>query len=114
MKNYRLKKEAVPFFKSVLATKICPWDFWNNHHVDEKALEVVEDAFIKYGHSCDDKRTDLGGWDEKGTHFYFTIQFPSVKYCENDKFSNGKVVRDLMNRIQSQINSFYSDYLNQE
>jgi hypothetical protein len=55
----------------------------------------------------------LGGWSgEDGARFEFTIHFPSVKFNEYDKFSKGKITRELMNKIQSQINYFYDDFLN--
>ena len=116
MKNYRLKKEATPFFKEKHATSIYSYDTWESLGVDQKALEEVEPAYLTFGHR-DLKNTGsmLCGWDgDKGSHFHFTILFPSVKMREHDKFSNGKVVRELMNRIQRNINDFYSDFLNEE
>jgi len=40
MKNYRLKKEAVQFFKKDLATTICTMDTWNKYGVDTTALDL--------------------------------------------------------------------------
>ena len=37
MKKYRLKKEAVPFFKKELATGVKDWETWTKtYNVDEK------------------------------------------------------------------------------
>jgi len=113
MKKYRLKKEAVPFFKEKHATKIYTKEVWDTLSVDEKALEVVEEAYLSFGHETSKSGSSLGGWSEKeGAKFSFTINFPSVKLQEYDKFSNGKVTRELMGRIQNVINSFYYDYSN--
>ena len=116
MKNYRLKKEAVQFFQEKYATSIQPFDVWKNAGVDEKALEEVEDAYLAYGHQDrNNKSSSLGGWDkDNGQYFHFTVNFPSVKWLEHDKFSNGKVIRELMNRIQQNINYFYQDFVNKE
>jgi hypothetical protein len=115
MKKYRLKPEAVPFFKDKMATAIHTFDVWKDHNVDEKALEEVEECHITYGHDKGDRYTTLGGWSaDAGTRFEFTIHFPSVKFHEHDKFSKGKVTRELMNTIQRQINNFYEQFNNQE
>ena len=114
MKKYRLKKEAVPFFKEKHVTSIYSLDVWDNLGVDEKALEVVEDACLFYGQKTSQYGSSLGGWSEKeGAKFFFTIQFPSVKMQEYDKFSNGKVMRGLMDKIQNVINYFQVDFLNE-
>lgn len=113
MKNYRLKPEAVPFFKEKHATSIYPYDTWESLGVDTKALEEIEAAYLTYGHKdLNNKGASLSGWDEKGSHFHFTVFFPNTKYMEHDKFTNGKVMRELMNKIQRNIDSFYSSYVN--
>lgn len=118
MKKYRLKKEAVPFFKESLANDIYDWETWQSLQVDDKALEEVGDPFIKYGHWYKlESGTPAGvtsGWDKEGSHFHFTIHFPSVKFGQHDKFSNGRVVRGLMDRIQSIIDNHYRDFNNSE
>jgi hypothetical protein len=115
MKNYRLKPEAVPFFNETHATTIQSFDYWERIGVDKKALEIVEDAYVEYGHKTSHNSKDLAGWGEKdGSHFHFTIKFPSVKFREHDEFSKGKMMRELMNKIQSQINFFYQDFVNEE
>lgn len=114
MKNFRLKKEAVQFFHKDLATSICEFDFWKKKGVDINALEEVEEMYIKYGHKTSENSSSLSGWDEKGTHFHFTIYFPSTKWMEHDKFVNGKITRELMNEIQSEINDFYVRFNNNE
>lgn len=115
MKKFRLKKEATPFFKERLATSIQTYDFWEKMGIDHLALEEIEDAYISYGHES--KRSELSsstlsGWDDKGSRIHFTIHFPSVKMSEHDKFTNGKCIRGLMDRIQSSIDRFYSDFAN--
>jgi len=113
MKNYRLKKEAVQFFDEKYATAIYPLDIWRKNGLDENALNEVEDPYIKYGHCTSESSTTLSGWDkEKGSRFHFTIYFPSTSYKENDEFSNGKMTRELMNKIQNQINYFQRDFSN--
>jgi hypothetical protein len=112
--NYRLKKEAVPFFKEGLATSILPIERWRELHVDDNALEKVEDCRIIYGAKAKSGNA-LSGWSQdEGSHFCFTIVFPSVKYCEHDKFSNGRVIRKLMDAIQGNINSFYNEFNNEQ
>lgn len=112
--KYRLKPEAVPFFKKDLSTSIYDLSTWKQYQVDVEALEKVEDTYIKYGIPMSKSGDSLSGWSEKdGAHFHFTIHYPSVKYCEYDKFSNGKHTRELMNKIQNTINYFYSDFVNE-
>ncbi|MEG1006563.1 MAG: hypothetical protein RSO15_09830 [Bacteroides sp.] len=111
MKKYRLKKEAVPFFADNLATAIHDWDVWKKYHVDDKAIEEVEDARIEYGVKTSASGATLGGWSEDdGQRLCFTIIFPSMKYQEHDAFSKGKIVRGLMNRLQSEVNRFVSEF----
>lgn len=119
MKKYRLKKEAVPFFRKDLATAVRDWVTWTKtYNVDEKALEEVEDCFVSYGFETK-TGTSLCGWvnpdsnnekTRKGAHFHFTIHFPSMKNQEYDLFSKGKLSRDLMDRIQNVLNQFYSEF----
>lgn len=112
MKNYRLKKAAVPFFKKDLAASILSYDTWKDLKVDANALEEVEDVYITYGHSDKNNRSaTLSGWDEdNGSHFHFTLKFPSTKFHEHDKFCKGRLTRDLMNEIQTVVNRFYTDF----
>lgn len=115
MKKYRLKPEAVPFFKDKMATAIHPFDVWQEHNVDEKALEEVEECHIAFGHNRGEHMASLCGWSaDKGSHFDFTIHFPSMKIREYDQFAKGKIVRKLMDEIQSRINYFYSQFNNGE
>ena len=116
MKVFRLKKEAVPFFKEAIATAIMPLDSWAEaYHINEAALEEVKPVYIKYGHdskpSEHSSSTSLCGWDENGSHFHFTIYFPSAKYKEYDKFNKGKIVREMMDKIQSSIDSYFINFI---
>lgn len=115
MKNYRLKKEAVRFFKENHATSIKSFDFWDKIGVDLLALEEVEAVYLKYGQKTSESASTLSGWDDEGgSHFLFTIHFPSTKHCEHDKFNNGKSIRELMNSVQRVINAFQEDFYNGE
>ena len=113
MKNYRLRNEAVSFFKKDIATAIKSIDDWNAIGVDVNALEEVEELYIRYGIPTGEKGKSLSGWDkDEGSHFHFTIVFPSVKHNEHDKFVDGKLTRELMNKVQKQLNTFYQDFIN--
>jgi hypothetical protein len=115
MKKFRLKKEAVPFVLEKHATSVYSLDTWESCGIDIKALEEVEPAFITHGRKMGENSATLGGWSkDEGTTFEFTIHFPSVNFYEHDKFAKGRVTRDLMNRIQSQINNFYDQFLDGE
>ena len=115
MKLYRVKKEAIPFVLEKHATKIYSLQVWEELGFCEKALEVVEPMYIRYGKRRSEISSTLGGWNkEEGTSFEFTIYFPSVSFYENDKFTNGKMTRELMDRIQSQIDGFYTEFVNEE
>lgn len=117
MNKYRLKKEATPFFKEKLATEINDFNVWTEHyHVDEKALEEVEDVVIIRGHKfATGDGARLGGWSAKdGTELLFTIKFPSLKFQENDKFTKGRSVRELMDRLQAAANSYMLNFLEQK
>lgn len=116
MKQYRLKSEAVPFFVEKLATSIYGMDIWEQYGVDMVALEEVEEAFISYGIKTSESGSSLAGWlgEEKGSHFHFTINFPSMKYKEHDVFTKGKIVRELMDRIQRESNRWIMQFTNTE
>lgn len=112
MKKFRLKKEAVQFFMEKYATSIMTLNEWEKKGVDKIALDEVEPLRIEYGFPISKNGTSLNGWDENGSHFHFTLIFPSVKFNEHDKFTDGKLTRVLMNRIQSVLNEFYAEFVN--
>lgn len=114
MKNYRLKKEAVPFMLEKYATQILPLDTWESNGIDIKALEEVKPIFLSYGRQTSEISKTLCGWNNEGSHFEFTINFPSVQYFEHDKFSKGRIVRELMDKIQYQIDDFYTKFVSEE
>lgn len=114
MKMYRLKPEAVPFFAEKMATGIYSEEVWENHNIDMKALEEVKPIFLTFGH--EQKRETytcgtLGGWDKDGGKFHFTVNFPSLKYQEFDKFNKGRPVREMMEKIQKQLDYFYQQFV---
>ncbi len=114
MKKYRLKKEATPFFKEKLAKEINDFNVWTEHyHVDENALEEVEDVVIVCGHKFEDGNgASLGGWDSKnGSGLKFTIGFPSLCLYDNDRFTKGRSVRELMDRLQAGANAYMLKFL---
>jgi hypothetical protein len=114
MKMYRLKKEAVEFFQEKHATAIYSADTWDSLQVDAIALEEVKNPYLKYGIKQSENSSTLGGWDKEGSSFEFTIVFPSTEFHEHDKFSNGKLTRELMNKIQQQINYWYIEFANKK
>jgi len=116
MIRYKLKKEAVQFFKEDHATSVKDFETWNKLNVDQKALEEIKEAHITFGHRDKDRNgSSLAGWcQENGSHFHFTINFPSIKMREHDQFSNGRLIRELMENIQSQLDCFYDAFANNE
>lgn len=112
MKYYRLKNEAIQFFKQDLSTKIESFQFWQAVSVDMNALEEVEECVVKFGIKTSKSGTSLCGWggDEKGSEYHFTIEFPSMKYKEYDEFNNGRFSRELMNNIQKVLNSTMKEF----
>lgn len=108
---YRLKPDAVPFFKNDLKTAVLDWDTWTKtYNIDPEAIEQVKPCYITYGHESikDDVRSNsLCGWDDKGSHFHFTLNFPSMKMREYDEFTKGNTMRGLMDTIQNTVNNFY-------
>lgn len=111
MKNYRLKIEALPFFKEDFATAIKPFDFWDEKNIDTKALEEVEDVHVTFGIPTNEFSSLLGGWDKEGAHFHFTLNFPFVKYEDYPKIKRDEAIRGLMDLIQQQANQFYNDFV---
>lgn len=116
MKRYRLKKEAVPFFVHGVATAVLTLGEWLKYHVDEKALEEVKPLYVTYGFKDNNNSASLSGWSNpdgnavSGSHFHFTLHFPSTTFYEHDKFAKGKVVRELMDKIQSQLDWHYEKF----
>lgn len=113
MLNYRLKEQAVPFINEKHATSIYSLDIWKSLGIDINALEEVEPIYLTYGHINSRGSGNLCGWDEKGAKFHFTVNFPSLKHCEYDKFSSGRMTRALMDKIQRQIDNYFEDFINQ-
>jgi hypothetical protein len=112
MKNYRLKKEAVPFFKEDHATSIYSWDVWDKLQIDNSALEEVKPPYISCGIDKGGYKT-LSGWNEKeGAKFEFTIFFPDITWQEHDRFSNGKLTRELMQKMQYVIDTHFYEFVN--
>jgi hypothetical protein len=117
MERYRLKKEALKFFNQDLATKVLPLHEWEvNHSVDENALEEVKPAYVTYGFK-ENNGSSLAGWTNQehnkghvGSHFHFTLHFPSTKFQEHDKFCKGRMVRELMDRIQNNLDQLYQKF----
>lgn len=116
---YRLKPEAVPFFKKSIKTAVLDWDKWTkNYNVDPDALEEVKPCYLSYGHEHETKvdnghpinSSTLGGWSKDGAAFHFTVHFPSMKMKEYDLFNNGNVTRQMMDAVQSSLDRFYSKF----
>lgn len=115
MTKFRLKKEAVPFFRNDLATSILSYDIWEKHNIDMNALEEVEPVHITYGHKDRENTSMLSGWGNgDGSYFHFTLHFPSSSNYEHAKFTKGRFIRELMSRIQSDCNNYFSQFLNEQ
>lgn len=115
MKQYRIKKEAVPFILEKHAASIYSKETWESLGICLNTLEEVEPMYIDYGQKYRENSKNLGGWSqEKGAHFSFTIHFPSMKYHEYDVFNKGRITRELMDRIQNELNRVYRNFLNEE
>ena len=114
--KYRLKKEAVPFILEKHATSIYDLSTWNDLQIDIKALEEVKSPLITYGmKDLGSGGSSLAGWNEKKkAHFHFTINFPSMKYKEYDKFHKGRIIRGLMDKIQILADNYFDDFVNNE
>lgn len=128
----RLKKEARPFFEEKLADRTLDYKQWHDYyHMDENALEEVEEVYITYGakryskYSTSGTTNDLGGWSnpdndeykkkgEAGGKFCFTIHFPSMKWEEHDKFSKGRLIAGLMDRIQKEADWYFKQFASGE
>jgi len=119
MKMYRLKPEAVPFFKDKVATAVQSFDSWEKYNIDMNALEEVQPAYVTYGHTLkNDDGTSSGslcGWSaDDGARFHFTLHFPSLQYQEYDRFSKGTPVRQMMIKIQQQLDYFCQQFQSNE
>lgn len=114
MKLYRLKKEAVPYFKEKHATAIYSYETWEKLGIDDNALEEVKAVYLSCGHKINDISSTLSGWDKDGAHYEFTIHFPSMKFREYEVLSKGRMMRELMNEIESVINRSQEQFLNEQ
>ncbi len=126
---HRLKKEALQFFKEDLSTKTFSVEEWRRlYNIDENALEEIKEPVItygrdEYGRDGSYKSGSLGGWSNPeneqskkndeigGAHFCFTIHFPSVKYEEYDRFSKGRMLRGLMDRLQHEADYYFTQFV---
>lgn len=112
--KYKLKKEAVQYFHEKYASSVYEIGTWEGIGIDVKALEEVKPAYISYGIKTSNIGSSLSGWDENGSHYHFTINFPSMKMHEHDKFSKGRYIRKLMDKIQKEVDYFYLDFDREE
>ena len=126
---HRLKKEALPFFKEDLSRETHNIEEWKRlFNIDENALEEIKEPVITCGHHTYGKdglpvTATLAGWENPensaakehkrigGTHYCFTIHFPSVKWEEHDKFMKGRMVRELLDRLQQEADRYFMDFL---
>jgi len=112
---YRLKPEAVPFFAEKLRTSVYDFETWKKiYNVDENALEEVKPIYLTFG--MPDREGSINkstyGWsNDDGSHYHFTVHFPSAKYQEYDKFSKGETIRKMMDVIQKQLDYFYQQFI---
>ena len=127
---HRLKKEALQFFKEDLATRVMNVEDWKQkYNIDPEALEEIEQPYITYGRKNlreSYESGDLAGWsnDENDaakdknnkkrpygrSYFCFTINFPSVRYEEHDRFSKGRLLQELMRRFQREADNFFKQF----
>jgi len=115
MKQFRIKSDAVKYINEKHATSIYNLQTWDEQGIDINALDEVEEACLTYGIKSGDNSKSLCGWEEgEGGHYHFTIHFPSEKHREHDKFSDGRHIRKLMDKIQYEINNFYIQFANNE
>lgn len=49
-------------------------------------------------------------WQNDGSKFEFTINFPSAKMQEYENMKKESEMRKLMDAIQSLVDTFYSDF----
>jgi hypothetical protein len=105
---FRLKKEAVPFFKKRFAAKIKPFDFWDSHKIDMAALEEVKTPYISFGHVWNDSTTKLARWCSKnGSEIHFTLNFNGMSMQEHDLFTDENNIRNLMEHVEESMVAFY-------
>ncbi len=108
--QYRIKKEALPFFDNKFASKIYSLPTWMGMHIPKQALEEVSDCFVSYGIKKENDVTILCGWDSKNqtAHFDFTVHFLN---CSNEQYNyintNDKV-HILMDRLTAVAKQFYN------
>lgn len=104
---YRLKKEAVKFMNAKFAKQVLTRTSCDSYGIDDNALEEVKRPYLSYGIKTSETANTLAGWSrDEGAKYHFTIVFPSMAIQEHDKFVKGKLIRDLMNDIQGQIDRF--------
>jgi hypothetical protein len=105
---FRLKKEAVPFFKKRFAAEIKPFDFWYSHKIDMAALEEVKAPYISFGHMRNDGTTILSKWCSKdGSEIHFTLNFNGMSMQEHDLFKDENNIRNLMEHVEESMVAFY-------
>ena len=44
------------------------------------------------------------------SYFCFTINFPSVRYEEHDRFNKGRLLQELMRRFQHEADNFFKQF----
>ncbi len=111
MKKYRLKKEAIPFVNEKHSNSIYSFDTWSEIGIDINALEEVKAPYISFGIRKNEMSADLAGWDEDGTRLHLTINFPSMKHREHDKFTKGRMVNELIRRLEHTANEYMLNFL---
>lgn len=101
MKQYRLKRDALPFFDDKYREKVYPYSVWEGMNISLNALEEVEPIYISYGFNKKGY-TDLCGWgSDDGSHFHFTVNLPLTNLKEHNliKERMPEIMRDIQNII---------------
>lgn len=106
--KFKLKTEARQFFDEKFSKEIEPARWWESHRIHLNALEAMPEVYVSYGHKSS-KSTDLCGWSsldhpDAGSHFLFTIHFPSHSIEEYRRRENR--IKDLLDQIQMLANDF--------
>lgn len=110
MKLYKLKKEAVPFFKDEYKSIIKPLEVWARNRIEIQALQEVPPVYLTFGFKKGESNY-LCGWDSKDggeSHFHFTIHVPLCTHNEHEDFKSSGCIRVLMDKLTPIIEDHFN------
>lgn len=101
-KLFRLKREAVPFFKDIYTTDVGSWETWMARGISENALEELPKVYMSYGHK-DGNHTSLCSheWKDSSAKFKFELNITDVSADLYGELKSEKNIAEMIAHMEN-------------